>query len=57
VLVPAFAVHGVAAVIIILVILAIIGLGIISFLKLTARGAKRMVDGVEGATRNRRQNG
>jgi hypothetical protein len=53
VLVPAFVVHGVLAVIIILAILAIVILGIISLLKLTARGAKKVIDGVEGAPRGR----
>jgi uncharacterized protein YoxC len=56
VLVSAFVVHGILAIIIILVILAIIVLGVISFLRLTARGAKKVVDGVENSTRGRSRN-
>jgi len=45
----AFVVHGVAAVLIILVLLAVVVLGVISLLRLTARGAKKVGEKV-GAT-------
>lgn len=36
--------HGVVAVIIILVVIAIVILGVVSLLRLTGRGAKKVVD-------------
>ena len=53
-LVPAFVVHGVLALVIILLILLIIVLGVISFFRLTARGAKRVVEKAEGVAGNGR---
>jgi hypothetical protein len=44
VVVPAFVITGAPAVIIILVILALFVLGVVTFFRMTARGAKRMVD-------------
>lgn len=41
-IVPAFVITGAPAVIIILVILALIVLGIVSFFRMTARGARRL---------------
>ena len=45
--IPAFVITGAPAVIIILVILALIVLGVISFFRMTARGARRLVDRAE----------
>ena len=42
--VPGFVITGAPALIIILVILALIVLGIVTFVRMTARGAKRLVD-------------
>jgi Na+-transporting methylmalonyl-CoA/oxaloacetate decarboxylase gamma subunit len=47
----AFVVHGIAAVLIILVILAVIVLGLISLLRLSARGAKKVADKVGTSSR------
>ncbi len=45
--VPAFVVTGAPAVIIILVILALFVLGLVSFFRMTARGAKRLAGHAE----------
>jgi hypothetical protein len=45
--VPAFVITGVPALIIILVILALIVLGIVSFFRMTARGARRLAGRVD----------
>ena len=46
-IVPAFMITGAPALIIILVILALLVLGVITFFRMTARGAKRLVDRAE----------
>jgi uncharacterized membrane protein len=51
---PAFVITGAPAIIIILVILALIVLGIVSFFRMTARGAKRVVNRVERTDKPRR---
>lgn len=45
--VPAFVITGAPAIIIILVILALFVLGIVSFFRMTARGAKRLAGQAE----------
>ena len=45
--VPAFVVTGAPAIIIILAILALLILGIVSFFRMTARGAKRLANRAE----------
>jgi hypothetical protein len=44
---PAFVITGAPAVIIILVIIALLLLGVLTFFRMTARGAKRVVGRVE----------
>ena len=51
-LVPAFVIHGVAALLIILAILALFILGLVTFFRMIARGARRVVD--HGEARGRR---
>src|SRR5690242_6653897 len=56
--VPAFVITGAPALIIILVILALIVLGIVSFFRMTARGARRLAGrGTIGTSRRARSSG
>ena len=48
----AFVIHGIAALIIILAILALFVLGVVTFFRMVARGARRVVD--HGEARGRR---
>jgi hypothetical protein len=54
-LAEAFVIHGIAALIIILAILALFVLGVVTFFRMVARGARRVVE--HGETSSRRHRG